>query len=43
MKDLCAISYGQILMIGADGESHLEAQAIPLDKIYLNNLITQIV
>ena len=35
--------YGQTQMIDVDGEFHLEELVIHLDKIYLNNLIMQII
>ena len=38
MKVQCAICYGQIPTIGADGEYHPEALAIHLDKTFLRLL-----
>ena len=41
MKEPCATSYGQTLMIGVGGESHQGVQAIPLDRTSLSSSTTQ--
>jgi hypothetical protein len=41
MKVQSATFYGQTLMTEVDGVFLQEGQAIVLDKIFLNNLITQ--
>lgn len=43
MKDQCAICYGLIQMIDVDGVLVLVVLVIHLGRIFLNNLIMQII